>query len=106
MKRCSRSSQRGRRRGRSTRELAGKVQKPKTKRLRLFWFSRFETTMLKYIELKSGYADNGPAWIANVSISKTGRTIYFNGRALKRTKSGIAAIILISNPAMSIGFQA
>ncbi len=46
--------------------------------------------MLKYIELKSGFSDNGPAWIARVSVSKSGRTVYFNGRALKRTgKSGL-----------------
>ncbi|MEO6327114.1 MAG: hypothetical protein ABIQ65_21015 [Thermoanaerobaculia bacterium] len=43
---------------------------------------------LKYIELKSGYSDNGPAWIALVDGSKSGRTIYFNGLALKRA-SGI-----------------
>ena len=36
---------------------------------------------LKYIELKSGYSDNGPAWIGQVSFSKTGRTVYFNGKA-------------------------
>lgn len=41
--------------------------------------------MLKYIELKTGYSDNGPAWIARVTISKSGRTIYFNGMALKHT---------------------
>lgn len=41
--------------------------------------------MLKYVELKSGFADNGPAWIARVTVSKSGRTVYFNGRALKRT---------------------
>jgi hypothetical protein len=45
-------------------------------------------TSLKYIELKSGYSDNGPAWIARVSDSKSGRTIYFNGMALKRA-SGV-----------------
>jgi hypothetical protein len=44
--------------------------------------------MLKYIELKTGYADNGPAWIARVTTSKSGRTLYFNGRALKRMKGG------------------
>jgi len=38
--------------------------------------------MLKYIELKTGYSDNGPAWIAHVQQSRTGRTLYFNGRAL------------------------
>ena len=40
--------------------------------------------MLKYIELKSGYGDSGPAWIARVRQSRSGRTIYFDGRALKR----------------------
>ena len=41
---------------------------------------------LKYLELKSGYADTGPAWIAKVGVSKSGRTLYFNGRALKRAQ--------------------
>jgi len=31
-----------------------------------------------YIELKTGYSDNGPAWIGRVRYSKSGRTIYFN----------------------------
>ena len=30
----------------------------------------------------------GPAWIARVKVSKSGRTIYFNGRALKQGSSG------------------
>ena len=47
--------------------------------------------MLKYIELKTGYSDNGPAWIARVTVSKTGRTVYFNGKALKRTSGARAA---------------
>ncbi|MBZ5525119.1 MAG: hypothetical protein LAP21_23075 [Acidobacteriia bacterium] len=42
--------------------------------------------MLRYIELKSGYSDNGPAWIAYVQQSKTGRTLYFNGRGLMKLK--------------------
>jgi len=42
--------------------------------------------LLKYIELKSGYSDNGPAWIGYVTPSKTGRTVYFNGRALGKHK--------------------
>lgn len=42
--------------------------------------------MLRYIELKSGYSDNGPAWIAYVKQSKTGRTLYFNGRGLMKLK--------------------
>lgn len=44
--------------------------------------------MLKYIELKTGYDDNGPAWIARVKPSKSGRTLYFNGRALRQSGRG------------------
>jgi len=44
--------------------------------------------MLRYIELKSGFSDNGPAWIGYVTPSRTGRTIYFNGRALCKAKGG------------------
>ena len=44
--------------------------------------------MLKYIELKTGYADNGPAWIARVKLSRSGNTVYFNGKALKRANGG------------------
>ena len=32
-----------------------------------------------YVELKTGYNDNGPAWIGTAFFSKTGATIYFNG---------------------------
>ena len=41
---------------------------------------------LTYIELKSGYSDNGPAWIGIVEFSKTGQTVYFDGKALKKLK--------------------
>jgi hypothetical protein len=41
---------------------------------------------LRYIELKSGFSDNGPAWIGYVQYSKTGRTLYFNGRGLIKLK--------------------
>lgn len=41
-----------------------------------------------YIELKSGFSDNGPAWIGKVEFSKTGQTIYFDNKALKRIKNG------------------
>jgi hypothetical protein len=44
--------------------------------------------MLKYIELKTGSTDNGPAWIGRVKVSKSGRTVYFNGRALKQGGTG------------------
>ena len=36
-----------------------------------------------YVELKTGYSDNGPAWIGKAQYSKTGRTIYFNGQAFR-----------------------
>ncbi|MCI0485364.1 MAG: hypothetical protein L0229_02070 [Blastocatellia bacterium] len=46
----------------------------------------------RYIEMKSGYNDDGPAWIAKVRFSKSGKTIYFNGMALKSCKgAGIGA---------------
>jgi hypothetical protein len=45
-----------------------------------------EVKLLRYIELKSGHSDNGPAWIGYVKPSKTGRTLYFNGRGLMKRK--------------------
>jgi hypothetical protein len=42
--------------------------------------------VLRYIELKSGHSDNGPAWIGYVTSSKTGRTLYFNGQGLMKRK--------------------
>ena len=42
-------------------------------------------TEIKYIELKSGYSDNGPAWIAKVALSKSKQTIYFNDKAFQKT---------------------
>lgn len=49
-------------------------------------------TEIKYIELKTGFSDNGPAWIAEVEMSKSGQTIYFNDSALKKLKTpGIGA---------------
>lgn len=44
---------------------------------------------LRYIELKTGHAHNGPAWIARVEFSKSGKTVYFNGKALKGNAHGI-----------------
>tara|TARA_R110002051_G_scaffold322928_2_gene415009 strand:- start:1 stop:591 length:591 start_codon:yes stop_codon:yes gene_type:complete len=40
-------------------------------------------TELKYIELKSGFSDNENAWIGLVSFSKSGKTIYFDGKAFQ-----------------------
>ncbi len=48
---------------------------------------------LKYIELKSGYASNGPAWIGKVEFSKSGKTVYFNGHALKGNGHGVCSDI-------------
>ena len=39
---------------------------------------------LMYIELKTGYSDNGPAWIGYVKTSKTGQTVYFNDKAFQK----------------------
>jgi len=41
---------------------------------------------LKYIEKKTGYSDDGPAWIAYCKESKTGQTLYFKGMAFKSSK--------------------
>lgn len=46
--------------------------------------------MLRYVELKTELHHRGPAWIARVTASRSGRTIYFNGMALKR-QVGICA---------------
>jgi len=43
---------------------------------------------IMYVELKPG-GDSGPAWIGRVRTSKTGRTVYYRGRTLRR-KQGIA----------------
>ncbi len=40
-------------------------------------------TELKYIELKSGFSDKGTAWIGLVSFSKSGKTVYFNGKGFQ-----------------------
>ena len=45
-------------------------------------------TEIKYIELKTGCNHNGPAWIGLVSFSKSGKTIYFNGKAFQKIGSG------------------
>ena len=39
-----------------------------------------------YVELKSGFGDNGPATISWVEFSKTGRSVYYRGRRLLRLK--------------------
>ncbi len=44
-------------------------------------------TEIKYLELKSGFSGNGPAWIGLVSFSKSGKTIYFDGKAFQKMGS-------------------
>ncbi len=44
-----------------------------------------KSLLMRYIELKTGYNDDGPAWIGYVMPSKSGRTLYFNDRALQST---------------------
>lgn len=40
--------------------------------------------VLRYIELKTGYSDDGPAWICHVKLSRSGRSVYFGNRLLNR----------------------
>ena len=44
-------------------------------------------TEIRYIELKTGYSDDGPAWIGKVKLSKSGSTVYFNDKAFKKGTS-------------------
>ena|ERR1051326_3712991 len=41
-----------------------------------------------YIEQKTGYSDDGPAWIGFVKQSRNGKTIYFNGKAFRKSGRG------------------
>ena len=43
-----------------------------------------EQRELKYIELKTGWNDNGPAWIGFVKESRSGRMVYFNDHAFQK----------------------
>ena len=42
--------------------------------------------VLKYIEKCTDAGHNGPAWIAYVETSRSGRTVYFNGCALQAAR--------------------
>jgi hypothetical protein len=44
--------------------------------------------VLRYIELKTGFAHNGPAYIVLAMPSRSGRALYFGSRLLKRAKGG------------------
>jgi hypothetical protein len=41
---------------------------------------------IMYLELKNGSGHSGPAWIGFVEFSKSGKTIYFDDKALKKLK--------------------
>lgn len=43
---------------------------------------------IRYIELKTGYGDNGPAWIDRVRLSKSGRSIHWRGKELLNIGGG------------------
>lgn len=45
---------------------------------------------IRYIELKTGYADDGPAWINRVRLSKSGRSIHWRGKELLNIGSGLS----------------
>jgi hypothetical protein len=41
---------------------------------------------IKYIELKTGWSDDGPAWIGHVKESRSGATLYFNDHAFQHCR--------------------
>ena len=43
-------------------------------------------TQLLYVELKSGFSDNGPAWIGQGKFTRSRSTVYFNGLALHKAQ--------------------
>ncbi len=60
---------------------------------------------IRYIENKSAGYD-GPAWIGYVEFSKSGQTVYFNNKALKKLKvPGISGTISTSKPVKNTGYQ-
>ena len=52
---------------------------------------------LMYIELKTGYSDDGPAWIGYVKTSKSKKTIYFNNHAFQKYNGNYSNYIDIEN---------
>lgn len=52
---------------------------------------------LMYIELKTGYSDDGPAWIGYVKTSKSKKTIYFNDHAFQRSIGSCSNYVDIEN---------
>lgn len=52
---------------------------------------------LMYIELKTGYSDDGPAWIGYVKTFKSKKTIYFNDHAFQKLVGGCSNYVDIEN---------
>ena len=52
---------------------------------------------LMYIELKTGYSDDGPAWIGYVKTSKSKKSIYFNDHAFQKNIGTYSNYIDIEN---------
>lgn len=52
---------------------------------------------LMYIELKTGYSNDGPAWIGHVKTSKSKKTIYFNNHAFQKYNGNYSNYIDIEN---------
>lgn len=44
---------------------------------------------LLYVELKSGHNHDGPAWIGYGTFNRTGKTVYFNGKAYSKMSGSI-----------------
>ena len=52
---------------------------------------------LMYIELKSGYSDDGPAWIGYVKTSKSSKTMYFNDHAIQKCTGNYSNYVDVEN---------
>ena len=50
-------------------------------------------SQLVYVEKGTGAAHNGPAWIGRGFFSKTGKTIYFNGKAFHGGRGWVTEMI-------------
>ncbi|MEM1043975.1 MAG: hypothetical protein AAGI91_15275 [Bacteroidota bacterium] len=52
---------------------------------------RGKRSRIVYLELKSGFSDNGPARIGRVTFSKSGRSVYYRERRFERIEGGGAS---------------
>ena len=48
--------------------------------------TRGQESRIMYVELKTGYADKGPAFISRLTFSKSGKSVYFHGKELRRSR--------------------